>query len=185
MKKNYLAIILISIVLNADTGILIKVVDGDTLHFKTNNQKVKCRTEYIDTPESYTSSKLKKDISQCNVSKKDMLSAGMSASRYAKSLLSIGKQYKYVVSGKDRYKRSICTVYLDEVTLFNDKMITAGYATIYPQYMNKEELEFYTFLLEDAKKQNVGLWKDRREVIECLDEARNITSRNTLALTKD
>ena len=170
MKLSLLIFLYLS--LNADTGTLTKVIDGDTLYFKTNSKEVKCHIEYIDTPESHESKKLDKDISQCNVSKKDMLSAGKSATRYAKSLLTIGKQYEYDVSGKDRYKRSVCTVKLDSSTLFNNAMVTDGYATIYRQYMNKKELAFYSTLLEDAKKQNVGLWRDRREVIECLDKAR-------------
>ena len=51
-------------------------------------------------------------------------------------------------------------------------MLLGGYATIYRQYMNKGELKYYEKLLQDAKSRKVGLWKDRYEVIECLDRAR-------------
>ena len=80
-------ILLLTIFLNADSGVLTKITDGDTLNFKTNGQVVKCRIEYIDTPESSNNNKLKKDISKCNISNKDMKSAGKSATRHAQSLL--------------------------------------------------------------------------------------------------
>ncbi|MDB2562203.1 thermonuclease family protein [Sulfurimonas sp.] len=166
-----LLIILISLSLHADTGTLIKIVDGDTLYFKTHNQKVKCRIEYIDTPESYQSNKLDKDISKCNISNKDMLSAGKSATRHAKSFLKLNKQYEYEVNGKDRYGRSICVVKLDDTT-FNEKMVIDGYATIYREYMNQTELKYYEAILNKAKNNRVGLWKDRFETIECLNEVR-------------
>lgn len=66
-------IFLIPFLLIADTGILTKVVDGDTLYFKTNSKKVKCRIEYIDTPESMNNKKNKRDISNCR---------GITAKRY-------------------------------------------------------------------------------------------------------
>ncbi len=171
MKILLSLIILLTLSLNADVGTLTKVVDGDTLYFNTNNKEVKCRIQYIDTPESYGSTKLTGDISKCRVSKKDMLSAGKSATRYAKSLLTIGNQYNYAVNGKGKYMRSICIVYLDGIT-FNEKMVNSGYATIYREYMSPSELKYFEDKLSTAKKKKVGLWKDRTEVIECLDKAR-------------
>jgi len=41
-----------------------------------------------------------------------MISAGKSATRAAKKLLPLKKQYTYNVNGKDRYSRSICVVNL-------------------------------------------------------------------------
>ena len=156
----------------ADVGILIKVVDGDTLHFKTNNKKVKCRIEYIDTPESRDNKKNKQDISNCSgISSKDMTSAGKSATRAAKKLLILKKQYSYSVNGKDRYGRSICVVKLDN-SIFNEQMILNGYAVPYRQYMNSSELKHYNMLLKKAKTESVGLWRERETVIECLNRSR-------------
>jgi micrococcal nuclease len=164
--------ILFPLFLLADTGTLIKIVDGDTLNFNTNSKIVKCRIEYIDTPESSNNNKNKRDVKNCkNVSQKDMKSAGKSATRAATRLLTLNKQYEYEVSDKDHYERSICVVKLDEVT-FNEQMILNGYAVPYRQYMNQSELRHYNFLLSTAKANKAGLWKDRKEVIECLDKAR-------------
>jgi len=129
-------------------GTLNKIVDGDTLYFKTNNKNVKC----------------------C-VSNKDMKSAGISAICYAKSLLTLNKMYEYDVSGKDRYGRSICVVHNGNST-FNEQMVISGYSTIYRYYMNKEELVHYEALLQKAKNGRVGMWSNRYEVMECLDKAR-------------
>ncbi len=100
-----------------------------------------------------------------------MLSAGKSATRYAKSILTLDKQYRYDVNGKDRYMRSICVVYMDGVT-FNEQMVNAGYATIYREYMSPSELKYFENKLSIAKQKKVGLWKNRTDVIECLDRAR-------------
>ena len=160
------------ILLFSDIGILTKVVDGDTLYFKANNKKVKCRIEYIDTPESRDNKKNKRDISNCKgITAKDMTSAGKSATRAAKKLLTLKKQYSYDVNGKDRYGRSICIVQLGYST-FNEQMLINGYAVPYRQYMNPSELKHYNVLLENAKMNKVGLWKDRHEVIECLNQSR-------------
>ena len=166
-----LFLLLTPLLLLADIGTLIKVVDGDTLYFKNNNQKVKCRIQHIDTPESSNSNKLKRDISKCNVSNKDMKSAGKSATRHAKSFLKLKHEYEYEVNGKDRYGRSICVVKVDDTT-FNEKMVKDGYAVPYRSYMNKTELKYYETLLSKAKQNRVGLWRDRRTVIECLNKAR-------------
>ena len=165
-------IILLPILLFSDVGVLTKIVDGDTLYFKTHNKNVKCRIEYIDTPESRDNKKNKRDISNCRgITAKDMTSAGKSATRAAKRLLTLKKQYSYSVNGKDRYGRSICVVKQGDTT-FNEQMILNGYAVPYRQYMNSSELKYYNVLLKKAKMEKVGLWRDRGSIIECLNRAR-------------
>lgn len=148
--KVYIKVILIlffPFLLIADVGILSKVVDGDTLYFKTNNKKIKCRIEYIDTPESSNNRKNKHDVINCkSISDRDMILAGKSATRAAKRLLRINKEYQYMTNGKDRYGRSICSVKIGNST-FNEQMILKGYAVPYRQYMNISELKYYESLL--------------------------------------
>jgi endonuclease YncB( thermonuclease family) len=68
-------IFLVLLILFLKMGILLKVVDGDTLYFKINNKKVKCRIEYIDTLESTNNQKNKRDITYCSgIRAKDMTS---------------------------------------------------------------------------------------------------------------
>lgn len=75
------------------------------------------------------------------------------------------------MKGKDRYGRSICVVDLKGAS-FNERMVVDGYASIFRQYMNNKELSYYESLLQTAKLNRVGMWKDRYEVMECLDKAR-------------
>ena len=158
---------------DGNTGVLTKIVDGDTLYFKTNGQKVKCRIEYIDTPESKNNSKLKRDIKDCEgVSAKDMVDAGRSATRAAKRLLKLGNVYSYKVHGKDHYGRSICIVQLDDRTTFNETMILNGYAVPFRKYMSSKEKRYFNEALEEAKTNYVGLWKNFAKEIKCLDRAR-------------
>jgi len=166
--------LLIPFLLLADTGILTKIVDGDTLYFKTNGKKVKCRIEYIDTPESKINKKLKKDIRFCRgVKAKDMKAAGKSATRAARRLLRLGDEYYYTVKGKDHYGRSICVVELDSGVSFNEMMVQNGYAVPFRRYMTDDEREYFNRVLEEAKVQKSGLWESFNKEIKCLDQVRN------------
>jgi endonuclease YncB( thermonuclease family) len=100
--------------LNAKIGTLKKIVNGDTLHF-TND---KCRMLYIDTLESKRNVKAKRDTKRCeNLSLDTMVQIGKQATTHAKTLVKVGKSYKYDVKGKDRYNRSLCLVYTPKVYL--------------------------------------------------------------------
>jgi len=168
-----LILLIVPFLLIANTGILTKIVDGDTIYFKTNDKKIKCRIEYIDTPESKNNSKLKRDIKNCRgISVKDMISAGKSASRAAKRLLRPGYEYSYETHGKDRYGRSICNVQLDSETTFNEAMILNGYAVPFRRYMSSDKKRSFEEILKEAKNQKNGLWKTHNKAIHCLDCAR-------------
>lgn len=161
-------LLLASVLLISDTGTLTRIVDGDIFYF---TKDVQCRIKYIDTPESYNNNKLKKDISKCKVSNKDMISAGKSAIGYASRLVTVGKQYEYETKGKDHDGRYICIVKNGDTT-FNKQMLQGGYASIFRSYKNKDELQYYENLLDTAKNDKVGLWGSRVEVMQCLDKAR-------------
>lgn len=172
--KALLLIFTFFIYSQAEVGTLVRIVDGDTLHFKTKGKLVKCRIEYIDSPESSNNNKNKRDIQSCmNVSAKDMKSAGKSATRAATRLLTLREQYEFKINGKDRYKRSICVVKLEDTT-FNEKMILDGYAVPYRKYISTQELRYFESLLQESKRNKSGLWKDYSEAVECLDKARKI-----------
>lgn len=171
-KMRFL-LLLLPVLLFSDIGVLTKVVDGDTLYFKTNGEKVKCRIEYIDTPESYNSTKLKKDIKNCkDVSAKDMIDAGKSATRAAKRLLNVGNEYLYEVHGKDHYGRSICVVQIDKENTFNEQMVLNGYAVPFYEYMNNTDRTYYSNLLIDAQSSKKGLWDSFYSELKCLNITR-------------
>lgn len=157
-----LILIMISIGLSANIGTLKKVVDGDTLYFNNN----KCRIAYIDTPESKPNKKAKRDTERCkNLTLDTMIKIGKDSAEHAKTLVKIGKQYKYDVIGTDRYKRSICIVYTPE-GIFNELMVKDGYAMPYVQYLPDNLKRKYLLYVKDAKHQSLGLW--RKYNLDCI-----------------
>jgi len=153
--KIIISILLIALTLNAKVGVLKKVVDGDTLHF-TND---KCRILYIDTPESKRNKKAKRDSNKCrNLSLDTIVKIGKQSTVYAKTLVKVGKTYKYEVKGKDRYKRSLCIVYTPK-GIFNELMVSRGYAMPYEKYLPNELKNKYHKLVKKAKSSHRGLWK--------------------------
>jgi len=137
-------------------------VDGDTLHF-TND---KCRILYIDTPESYRNKKAKRDVKQCrNFTLDTMVKIGKQSTVHAKTLVKVGKSYRYDVTGKDRYNRSLCVVYTSK-GIFNELMVKYGYAMPYERYVPREVKSKYHKLSKEAKSFNRGLWKKYN--IDCI-----------------
>ena len=160
--KIAIVLLIIIVRLSADVGILKKVVDGDTLHF-TND---KCRILYIDTPESKRNQKAKRDAKRCkNFTLDTMVKIGKLSTAHAKTLVTVGKSYKYKVTGKDRYNRSLCVVYTPK-GVFNELMVKDGFAMPYERYLPKELKRKYHKLTKEAKSSNRGLWKHYN--IDCI-----------------
>lgn len=171
MLFKVFVLIFTPILVLAEVGVLKKVVDGDTVYFNVKNKTIKCRVAYIDTPEKSFNNKLKSDIKRCgySVSEKDMKSAGKSATRAAKRLLKVKKQYSFKVIDKDRYKRSICIIDLNNGMTFNDQMVLNGYAIPYWKYIPSSKKSHFKNLMNRAKSNGSGLWGSQKEVMECLD----------------
>ena len=160
--KIIIVTLLTIVTLNADVGVLKKVVDGDTLHF-TND---KCRILYIDTPESKRNTKAKRDAQKCkNLTLDTIVKMGKQSTAHAQTLVKVGKSYKYNVTGKDRYNRSLCVVYTLKGT-FNELMVKDGYAMPYERYVPSELKRKYLKLSQEAKRLNSGLWKSYN--IDCI-----------------
>src|SRR4030095_10991143 len=82
-----------------ETGMVVKVVDGDTFDLKSGNDKIRVRIFGIDSPEREQA---------FNVKAKEF-TAGLIA----------GKEVRVTIRSKDRYGRSICDVYLGDGTYVN------------------------------------------------------------------
>ena len=177
MKKIiYIIAVLVIASVQAKEGVLTKIVDGDTLHFKTDDKINRCKIAYIDTPESIYNNKLKKDVQICkNVSFEAMLDAGKSATNNAKKLLQIGKTYNYSINSKDTNKQ-ICEVSLGNGITFSEKMLLDGYAVLWREFEEKQDKQNFNSVLIYAKNKNNGLWGDsskKGEAIKCLYKIRN------------
>lgn len=171
-----MVIFIITSTIQAKEGVLVKILDGDTLHFKTENKINKCKMAYIDSPESTHNNKLQKDIKTCkDISLTEMLNAGNSATKNAKKILQIGKIYSYSINN-DNINEKICEVALGNGITYSEQMLIDGYAVLWKEFKKRQDEENFNSLLVHAKNKNNGLWGNvskQGEAIRCLDEIKN------------
>jgi len=141
---KYFLIILLFIVMpihaNEYKGVVIKVVDGDTLHVRLDDGMTKkVRLRYIDAPE----------IKQL---------FGKKSTKFLKDN-ALGKTVIVNTEYKGKYKRDIGDIFIydDNVAVYiNAKLIKSGNAWVYKKYRENN----YLMNLENyAKKNKLGLWE--------------------------
>ncbi|MBM4070790.1 MAG: nuclease [Planctomycetes bacterium] len=118
------------------TGKVVGISDGDTITVLLDKQQHKIRLEGIDAPES-----------------------GQAFGTKAKQVLSdkiFGKEVKVVWSSRDKYKRILGHVYLDDKWI-NKELVEEGFAWHYVKYSNDKDLAKAE---KDAKEGKKGLWAD-------------------------
>ena len=134
---------LLSLAVQADTleGNVVKIADGDTLTLLTSsNEQVKIRLAGIDTPE-----------------KKQPFG---NKAKQALANLAFQKQALIEVETKDRYGRTVGTVFVDGQNI-NAELVRQGMAWVYRKYTDDERL----YVLEsEAKQSKRGLWLDENPI---------------------
>lgn len=138
LKVSLLALLLATQSVSAAdqiAGKVVKVSDGDTVTLLVNgSETIKVRLSEIDAPETNQ--------------------PWGNKSKQALSLLIATKNVTVSTTGKDRYGRTLGTIYLQQENI-NKLMVQNGDAWAYTKYVADQEY----FLLQDhAKTQNVGLW---------------------------
>jgi len=143
----------------SESFVVARVVDGDTFVLDT---KEKVRLIGVDTPEKFTSNKLKKDAERTQKDIKTIQKLGEQASNYVKKMVEgkkvILKTDKYSAS-QDKYGRLLRYVYLEDGTCINSKIIEDGYGNAYTSF-KFEKMDEYRQLEREARTNNRGLWKD-------------------------
>nr|WP_211437083.1 thermonuclease family protein [Campylobacter curvus] len=123
----------------AISGQVVKISDGDTITILTQEkQQVKVRLYGIDAPE-------KKQPH------------GQKSKQFLANLIA-GEVVEIDENGKDRYKRTIGTIYLNGADI-NAQMVANGYAWAYRKFSKK-----YTAQESKAKSQRLGLWRDKEPI---------------------
>ena len=125
--------------------IIFNFVDGDTVYLLNDNQeKFKVRLHHIDAPEL--------DQSYGKESK------------FALEKLILNKKVTIVSDKKDKYKRLLGVITLDEVDV-NLEMIKAGAAWHFKKYAKfdqaKDQYKIYDENEHQAKLKKIGLWKEK------------------------
>ena len=120
------------------TGTVVSVHDGDTFTVVAENgQKIKVRLHGVDTPE------LKQSF-------------GKEVQRQTEAKV-LNKKVKLEEKGKDRYKRTIAIVYLDNGLCVNAWLLENGLAWHYLKY---DQNQRWQALEDQARKNRIGLWKN-------------------------
>ncbi|WP_298085500.1 thermonuclease family protein [uncultured Campylobacter sp.] len=135
---KFLAILVIASPLFALSGKVISAHDGDTITVLQGKQQIKVRLFGIDAPE------LKQPY-------------GKKSKQFLANLIA-GEVVEVEESGKDRYKRTIGTIYLNGADI-NAQMVENGYAWAYRKFSKK-----YTPQESQAKSQKLGLWRDKEPI---------------------
>ena len=134
------------------TGLLeiSKFVDGDTfwvLNERGQNEKI--RLIGINTPEARRTGRTEVEYFR------------KEASNYVKKILTGRKvRLAYNVQRKDRYKRTLAYVYLEDGTFLNALLVKEGYATAATFPPNVKYSEYFVKLEREARAQKKGMWKD-------------------------
>jgi endonuclease YncB( thermonuclease family) len=120
----------------ADSGKVVRVVDGDTVDVLVQGKSIRIRLAEIDAPE-----------------KRQAFGA---RARQALSTLVFGKVVDIKGRGKDRYGRLVGRIFESGLDI-NAEMVRQGYAWVYRQYLKDKNL----LILETrARNEKRGLWAD-------------------------
>ena len=118
-------------------GVVVGVIDGDTIDVLHNGQVERIRLNGIDTPEKGQD-------------------YGRRAKQFAEDLLA-KQEVKVLIHGSDKYGRTIGDVLISDGTHLNKELVKAGLAWWFCRHSSDESLKQLEEEARDAKR---GLWKD-------------------------
>jgi micrococcal nuclease len=151
-----------------------KISDGDTIWvMDTKGEKFKLRIMGIDTPEKFSSKKLDADVKKCGCTKDEMKELGYKSTEFARQFFPVGSQVEVKDFGKGYYGRTLADVYLDGNS-YVENIVMAGYSNLYtykgrkPNNIDNDTWNRLNRLLDDAKRNGRGLWKDHADIMNCL-----------------
>lgn len=143
------ALLVPSLSLAAEHGKVVRVVDGDTIKVRIGRKVETVRLIGVDTPETVDP-------------RRPVEYFGREASRFVKEM-ALGDRITLEpdpqCSNRDKYRRLLRYVYLEDGTLLNAEIIAQGYGHAYTKYPFSRMKEFRR--LERAARQgSLGLWAE-------------------------
>ncbi|MGH2362079.1 MAG: thermonuclease family protein [bacterium] len=126
-----------------------RVVDGDTIVVSVDRRRERTRLIGVDTPELHQSAKLNRDAWEFG-----RLSSNFT-SRY---LLGQDVALELDVQKRDRYRRLLAYVWLEDGTLFNMLIVREGYALVSTYPPNVKYVEVFLACQREARENLRGLW---------------------------
>ncbi len=147
-----------------------RVSDGDTITVQLDGREEKVRLTGIDTPETFASSKLDRDVEASPLNREEMRSLGKEATAYAEELLEGREVYLELdAEERDRYGRMLAYVYTltpngdwtfqnESFEQVNLEMVEAGWADPLSIAPNDRYADEYENAARVARQQNRGIW---------------------------
>ena len=141
-----------------EKGVVVSVIDGDTIVVEINGKIGKVRLIGVDTPEIKV--ERNKPYEYDNITNLTLLTEwGIRAKVFAEKYLDHRKvtiEFDPMTGYRDRYGRLLAYVYVNG-TDFNALLLKEGYARVYVTKF--EKLEYYLKLQDIAMKERRGLWR--------------------------
>ena len=120
-------------------GIVLRVVDGDTVSVRVDKEEVRVRLYGIDAPERKQP-------------------GGPEAQAFVEDLI-LTERVTLEQQGKpDRYGRLVAIIVLPDGSILQDKIVQAGHAWVYPQYCKAARCVRWQEMQDEAKRERRGLW---------------------------
>jgi micrococcal nuclease len=145
----------------ADSTIVSRIVDGDTLAILLNGQTEKVRLIGVDTPELHESDKLHRDAQRSGQDIAQIQALGRQASDFVKTLVRSGDQIslEYDQQPRDKYGRLLAFVWLADGRMLNEVIICEGYAPALTRYpFRRDYQERFRTCAQTARAAGKGLW---------------------------
>jgi len=144
-----------SAISHEEAGIVVKIVDGDTIKIKHEGKIHNYRLAGIDTPETYNNRKAKKDIQACGIPKEQMFMLGNAAKEKVAYTYKLGDVIYYDVIDIGVYGRPIIWI-----NGLNVELVEKGYARVV-DYRNLSSTRMGALKEAEfkAKSLNLGIWK--------------------------
>ncbi|HEY3065306.1 MAG TPA: thermonuclease family protein [Methylomirabilota bacterium] len=128
------------------TGVVVRVVDGDTVHVRIGDRVEKVRYIGVNTPEVHHPRRGEEP-------------GGREAARVNEAL--VGEQrvrLELDVRSHDRYGRLLAYVWVGDV-MVNAELVSRGYAQVMTVPPNVRYADVFIQLQRDARKAGRGLWR--------------------------
>jgi len=164
--KRYLIVLCLLILIpaalfSAEKYRLIRVVDGDTIIIDYNGSHEKIRLIGIDTPEASNNPKTRRDAERSNVDVDSIIEQGKKATAFVEQIL-LDEEYVLVefdVQKRDRYKRLLAYIYLQDGRMLNEIIVRSGYASLMTIPPNVKYKDRFLKAYRAARDEKLGFWE--------------------------
>lgn len=141
---------------------IFKVIDGDTVHLKQNQEIIKVRLIGVDTPESSENDKAFRDAYHSKEDVKEIVAMGKESKRFLSTLLQKNTDVTLELGteSKDKYNRTLGYLYLDNGNMVNETILREGFGMVVTFPPNVKYVEKFKSAMEYAIRNQNGLWGD-------------------------